>query len=164
VCLSLFLRPTETYLTCGSARALPDREAGSRAMGHVATPEPICGVAGFGAAGHVAVPEPSPIGRWGLEPKDVRQCQSPQLRGDRVWSCGIHGSAGALLNKEVGVWRHGTHGSTGAHLSRKVESRADEHVAARGSMLCGLSCLHACSQGYRRWRLICLIPCGQLTI
>jgi hypothetical protein len=148
------MRPTETYMTRGSAGALPYREAGSRTTGHVPTLEPS-------------------TGRRGPEPQDAWLCRSPPLWGGGVRSqntcgsaralpcgevCGTRGSARALLNKEAGVQHHGTRGSAEAHLTRGAGFRAEEHVAARGTTLRSLSCLHACSQGYPVYRVPTVAP------
>jgi hypothetical protein len=95
VCLSLFLKlavgrePHDTWrrqsrLVRGgsvqsrgardNAGALPCREAGSRAIGHMAAPKPTSvKEAGSGAIRHVAVPKPTSTGRRGSEPRDAWQ-------------------------------------------------------------------------------------------
>jgi hypothetical protein len=140
------MRPTETYMTRGSAGALPYKEAGSRTIGHVPTPEPS-------------------IGRRGPEPQDAWLCRSPPLWGGGVQSqntcgsaralpcgevCGTRGSARALLNKDAWQCQSPPQqgGSAEAHLTRGAGFRAEEHVVARGTTLRSLYCLHACSQGY----------------
>jgi hypothetical protein len=70
--------------THGSTGALPCGEAGSRAEGHVAAPEPIS------------------TGRRGLELRDTWLCQSPPRQGGGVQSHVSRGSAGAHLSKEAG--------------------------------------------------------------
>jgi hypothetical protein len=54
----------------GGSGALPSREAGSRAMVHV------------------AAPEPSLAGRWGSKPLDTWQGRSPTWQGGRVSAAG----------------------------------------------------------------------------
>jgi hypothetical protein len=68
----------------GSAGALPSREAGFRAVGHV------------------ALPEPSQVGRWGSELRDTWQCRSPPEQGGGVRSCDARGNTGALPSQEAG--------------------------------------------------------------
>jgi hypothetical protein len=58
-------------MTCGDAEALPNREAGSRAIGCVAALEHSD--ARSGAVEHVTAPEPSLVGRWGLEPRNTQR-------------------------------------------------------------------------------------------
>jgi hypothetical protein len=190
--------------TRGNAGALPSRDAGSRAAGHVAMPDPsragrrgpelrgtwqrrsppdqggmlrsygTCGNtgalpskdAGYGAVGHVATPEPSQSGRQAPELRDMWQRRSPPKQGRGIRSRGARGSAGALLSKEGsgaaghvatpdpsragrqgpelrGTWLHrsppeqgggvrsrGARGSTGTLPSREAGSGVAGHVAA----------------------------------
>jgi hypothetical protein len=86
-------RPIRNRGTRGSTGTLPDREAGSEAIGHA------------------AMLEPTSAGRWGPEPQDSWQRQSPPQPRDEVWS-------------------HRAHGSIGAHLNRELRSRDVGHVVA----------------------------------
>jgi hypothetical protein len=78
-----------------STRALSSREAGSR------------------AAGHVAVPEPFQTGRRDPELLDTWQRQSPLEQGGRIQSHETHGSARTLPSWEA---RSGTIGHVAVHL------------------------------------------------
>jgi hypothetical protein len=69
--------------TCGSARALPSREVGSRAVGHVATPEPS----------RAERQDPKPRGTW--------QRRSPPEQGGMIRSRGTRGNAGSLPSREA---------------------------------------------------------------
>jgi hypothetical protein len=144
--------------THGSVGALPSREAGS------------------GAVGHMAAPEPSRAGRQGLEPWATWQQWSHPEQGGGIWCHGTHGSAGALPSWKAGsgvvghmaapepsragrqdlepwdtwqnwsppqlrgeIWNHRTHGSTGAHLIWEARSGVVGHVAVWGCTPCDLS-------------------------
>jgi hypothetical protein len=81
----------------GSIGALPRRMAGSRAMVHMMTPEPLlAGRRGLEPLDTWAAPEPSIAGRQGPEPQDMRQHQSPPWQGGRVQYRMAHG----------GTWMH----------------------------------------------------------
>jgi hypothetical protein len=76
-------RPSESCGLHGNAGALPNREAGSRAVGYM------------------AAPEPSQAWRRGPEPQNTWQRHSPLERRGGVQSHGIHCSVGALPNREA---------------------------------------------------------------
>jgi hypothetical protein len=80
----LYSCPTESHGTHGSSEALPSREVGSE------------------ATGHVTVPEPSRAGRRGPEPQDAWQHRSPPELGGGVQSHGTRGNTRALPGREAG--------------------------------------------------------------
>jgi hypothetical protein len=65
--------------TCGSTKALHDREARSKAIGHV------------------TAPEPSPARRQDPEPQDTWQYRSPPQQKGEVRSCRTRGSTPCAL-------------------------------------------------------------------
>jgi hypothetical protein len=144
--------------TRGNAGALPSRDAGSRAAGHVAMPDPS-------RAGRRG-PEPSRSGRQAPELRNMWQHRSPPKQGRGVRSRGACGNAGALPIREAGsgatghvatpepsqagtrdteprgtwqrrsppeqrgVWSRGTRGNARSLSSREAGSGAAGHVAA----------------------------------
>jgi hypothetical protein len=85
-CSQIFLYSSliASYGTCGDAEALPSGEAGS------------------GAVGHVATPDPSRAGMRGPELWDMWRRRSPPERGGEIRSHRMSGGARALLNGAVG--------------------------------------------------------------
>jgi hypothetical protein len=57
---------------------------------------------GSGAVGHVATPKPSLSGRWGPGPLDTWRRWSPPYQGGGVRSHWTRGDAGALPIREAG--------------------------------------------------------------
>jgi hypothetical protein len=112
----MYLRPMAHRTPQGMRwqhRSPPDREAGSRAVGHTSLQSPPLQGGRIRSCRTRGAPEPSPTGRQGLELGYTWRRRSPSYQGCKIRS-------------------HWTHGSPGAHLAWEAMFGATGHVVAHG--------------------------------